>query len=95
MDYLRYLCLEFVMLSRLYVAPLWSPAWKELTSWLLFVMSSCDLLTLPCGNLVQVWYLITLIPDLFHLSYFCLDINTFYHRDIYIGNDVLGTIMCI
>ena len=38
MDHLCCLCLVFVMLSRLYIAALWSPAAKELTSWLLFVM---------------------------------------------------------
>ena len=38
MDHLCYLCLVFVMLSRLFIAALWSPEGKELTSWLLFVM---------------------------------------------------------
>ena len=38
MDHLCYLCLVFVMLSRLFIAALWSPKEKELTSWLLFVM---------------------------------------------------------
>ena len=38
MDHLCYLCLVFVMLSRLFIAALWSPAGKGLTSWLLFVM---------------------------------------------------------
>ena len=33
MDHLSYLCLVFVMLSRLFVADLWSPAGKGLTSW--------------------------------------------------------------
>ena len=37
-DHLCYSCLVFVMLSRLYIAALWSPAGKGLTSWLLFVM---------------------------------------------------------
>ena len=31
-------CLVFVMLLRLFIAALWSPEWKELTSLLLFVM---------------------------------------------------------
>ena len=52
---------------------LWSPAGKGVTSWLLFVMSNCDFVTFPCGILGQVWYLIALIPDLCHLSYFKLD----------------------
>ena len=38
MDHLCYLCLVFVMLSRLSIAALWSPEEKGLTSWLLFVM---------------------------------------------------------
>ena len=38
MDHLCYLCLVFVMLSRLFIAAVWSSAGKGLTSWLLFVM---------------------------------------------------------
>ena len=33
----------FGMLSRLFIAALWSPAGKGLTSWLLFVMLNCVL----------------------------------------------------
>ena len=43
MDHLCYLCLVFVMLSRLFIATLWSPAGKGLTSWLLFLMFNCVL----------------------------------------------------
>ena len=43
MDHLCYLCLVFAMLSRLFIAALWSPAWKGVTSWLLFVMLTCIL----------------------------------------------------
>ena len=35
------LFLVFVMHSRLFIAALWSPAGKGLTSWLLFVMFYC------------------------------------------------------
>ena len=63
------LSLVFVMLPHLFIAALWSPAGKGLTSWLLFVMSNCDFVTFPCGNLGQVWYLIVLIRDLCLLSY--------------------------
>ena len=70
MDHLCYLCLVFVMLSRLFIAALWSPAGKGLTSWLLFVMSYCDFVTFPCGILDQVWYLTVLVPDRCCLSYF-------------------------
>ena len=38
MDLLCYLCLVIVMLLRLFIAALWSPAGKGLTSWLLFAM---------------------------------------------------------
>ena len=37
MDHLCYLCIVFVMLSRLFIAALWSPEGKGLTFWLLFV----------------------------------------------------------
>ena len=38
MDHLCYLCLVIVMLLRLFIAALWSPTGKGLSSWLLFVM---------------------------------------------------------
>ena len=38
MDLLFFLCLVFPMLLRLFIAALWSPAWKGLTSRLLLVM---------------------------------------------------------
>ena len=74
MDHLCYLCLMFVMLSCLFIAALCSPAGKGLTSSLLFVMSNCYFVTFQCGILGQVWYLIVLIPDLCHLSYFYYEI---------------------
>ena len=37
-DHFCHLCLVFVMLSCLFIAALWSPAGKGLTSWLSFVM---------------------------------------------------------
>ena len=70
MDHLRYLCLVFVMLSRLFIAALWSPAGKGLTSWLLLVMFNRVFVTFPCGILGQAWYLIVSIPDFCRLSYF-------------------------
>ena len=57
------------MLSRLFIAALWSPEGKGLTSWLLFVMFFCDFVTFPFGILGQVWYLIVSIPDPCCLSY--------------------------
>ena len=38
MDHLYYLCLVIVIFLRLFIAALWSPAGKGLTSLLLFVM---------------------------------------------------------
>ena len=38
MYHLCFLCLVFLMLLRLFIAALWSPAGKGLTSWLLLVM---------------------------------------------------------
>ena len=43
MEHLYYLCLLLVMLSLLFIAALWSPVGKGLTSWLLFVMFNCVL----------------------------------------------------
>ena len=62
------------MLSRLFIVAVWSPAGKELISWLLFVMFNCVFVTFPCGILGQVWYLIVSFPDLCRHSY--LDIFT-------------------
>ena len=38
MDHLCSFCLVFVILSRLFIAALWSPAGKGLLSWLSFVV---------------------------------------------------------
>ena len=38
MNHLCYLCVVFVTLSSLFIAALWSPEGKGLTSWLLFAM---------------------------------------------------------
>ena len=70
MDHLFYLCLVFVMLSRLFTAALWSPAGKGLTSWLLFVIINCVFVTFLCSFLGLMCYLIVSIPDLCRLSYF-------------------------
>ena len=81
MDHLCYLYLVFVMLSRLFIVALWSPAGKGLVHWLLFMMFNCVFATFPCGILGQVWYLIVSIPDLCHfltLSVSCtVDIHVY------------------
>ena len=69
MDHLCYLCLVFFMLSRLFIAAVWSPAGKGLTSCLLFVMFNCVFVTFLCGILGQVLYLIVSFPDLCRHSY--------------------------
>ena len=58
------------MLSCPFIAALWSPAGKWLTTLLSFVMFNCVFVTFPCGILGQVWYLIVSISDLWQLSYF-------------------------
>ena len=68
-DHFCYLCLVFVMHSRLFIAALWSPAGKELTSWLLFVMFNCIFVAFQCSILGQVWYLIEKISDLCRIFY--------------------------
>ena len=76
------LCLLYFRM-RLFIDALWSPAWKGLTSWLLFMMSNCLFVTFPCGILGQVWHLIISIPDcpLSHsdqtLKSTCLDKHNF------------------
>ena len=54
MDHLCYICLVFVMLSCLFIAALWSPDGKGLTSWLSFVMFYCVFVTFPYGILDQM-----------------------------------------
>ena len=65
-----FLCLVFLMLLGLFIAALWSPGGKGLTSWLLLVILVFLLLSHPCGILGQVWYLTVSFPDLCSLSYF-------------------------
>ena len=54
-----FLCLLFLMLSRrLFIAALWSPAWKGLTSWLLLVMFIVFFFFVTFHVVSLVWYLI-------------------------------------
>ena len=69
-DQLCSICRVFVKILRLFIAALWSPAGKGLTSWFLFVMFNCVFVTFPCAILGQVWYVTVLIPDLCRLCYF-------------------------
>ena len=70
MDHMCYLCIVFVMHSRLFITALSSPAGKGLTSLLSFVMFNCVFVTFSRGILSQVRYLIVSIPGLCRLSYF-------------------------
>ena len=64
-------CKYCFMSSCLFIAALWSPAGERANLLaLLYVMVSCVFVTLPCGVMGQVWYLIVLIPDLCLLTYF-------------------------
>ena len=55
MDHLYYFCLVFLLCFRvhLFIDALWSPAGKGLTSWLSFVMSNCEVVTLPLVTWVR------------------------------------------
>ena len=48
MDHFCYFCIVFVMLSRVPIAALWSPARKGLTSLLSYVVFNCVV--------VAIWY---------------------------------------
>ena len=85
MDHLCYLCLVFVMLSRLFIAALSAPEVKRRTSWLLFVMFIVILVTFPFGILGQAWNLIAglivSISDPCCLNYFhCVKIDELFHQ---------------
>ena len=53
------ICLVFAMslcssvYVRLFICALWSPAGKELTSWLSFVVSNCEFVTFPLVSWVR------------------------------------------
>ena len=63
MDHFSFLCLVFLLLSRLFIAALWSPTGKGLTSWLLlmiivFLLSSHVVSWVRCGthDLCRLYY---------------------------------------
>ena len=66
--HLCYFCVVLLCFhARLFVDVLWSPAGKGLTSWLSFVMSNCDVVTLPLVSWVRcgAWLYRFLIYALF------------------------------
>ena len=72
MDHFCFLCLMFLMLSRLLIAALWSPAGKGDVLLALVGDVYCMFVNFPCGILDQVWCLIVSFPDLCRLSVFLL-----------------------
>ena len=46
-------CILLCFRVRLFIDALWSPAGKGLTSWLSFVMSSCEVVTFPLVSWVR------------------------------------------
>ena len=78
-DHLCCLCLVFAMLSRLFMAALWSPEGKGLASWLLFVMFIVVLLLSHLVSLDRcgTWLYCFLIFDVF---------LTFMHSDLELLN---------
>ena len=70
MDNLCYLCLVFVMLSRLTIAALLSTEGEKVDLLALVCNVYCDFVTFPFGILGQVQYVIVLLPGPCCLSYF-------------------------
>ena len=49
-----FFCLVFaIVCARLFICALWSPAGKGVTSWLSFVVSSCEFVTFPLISCVR------------------------------------------
>ena len=64
MDHLCNFCIVIVMLSRLLIAALWSPAGKGLTSWLSFVVLNFVFVSFSFGILGQVYRFLIFAPSL-------------------------------
>ena len=67
-DRLCYLCLVFVVLSRLFIVELWSPEGKGLLTLVCGVY--CDFVAFSFDILGRMWCLIVSLPDPYCLSYF-------------------------
>ena len=65
-----FLCIVFLMLSRLFTYCLMVTCWERADLWALVGDVYCIFVTFPCGVLGQLWYLTVSFPDLCHLSYF-------------------------
>ena len=81
-DHLWYLWLVFVMLSHQFIAALWSPAGKGLTSWLSFAMFNCVL------SLSHVVSWVRCGPWLYRFLIFVPFLNLSpYHFQVYLYNN--------
>ena len=66
----------------MFIDALWSPAGKELTSWLSFVMSNYEVWPFPFGILGKVWCLIALIPGFYPVFTFIMTLAVNSHLDV-------------
>ena len=64
MDHLCYLCLVFLLLSRLFISCIVVTCWERADLLALVGDVDCIFVTFPCGIQGQVWYLIVSFPDL-------------------------------
>ena len=85
MDHFCYLCFMSVMLSCLFIAALWLPAWKGLTFCYYVCNVSCVFVTFLCGVLGQVWHLIVSIRDI------CL----LWENPVHFGSSCLDKYSCL
>ena len=83
MDHFCYLCFVSDMLYCLFIAAFWSPDEKGLRPFFSMVMFYCVLVTIPCGVLSKVWYLIVSLPDICLLSNFNYETNKTHNEDIH------------
>ena len=71
----------FAILPCLFLAALWSPVGKGLTSWFFCLRCFlCVVVTFPYGVLGQVWYLIVSIPDFCLFHYFIFSLKTCHNQ---------------
>ena len=75
MDHLCYFCLVLLCFrARLFIDALWSPAGKGLTSWFLFVMSNCEVVTfrlvscVNCGVCLYRFLIVALFLTYMHTN---------------------------
>ena len=72
------LCLLCIC-ARLFICALWSPAGKGLTSWLSFVVSNCEFVTLPLVSWVRCGTLLYRFLTFAHLSILDIRITVLFN----------------